>query len=133
MTPTRVSCAIPRSMALCFIALNLLLGKNLPLIDQLIHLWQRPNHPHQTIFLHRTLQIQICSTSAPLRAMLILGVAKWADKALILAGIAHGFHLVNDLSIVSPMDCHNYRSAENPAVKPALDKLFQDELCFHRI
>ena len=55
------------------------------------------------------------------------------DKALILAGIAHGFHLVNDLSIVSPVDCHNYRSAENPAVKPALDKLFQDELCFHRI
>ena len=55
------------------------------------------------------------------------------DKAFILSGIAHGFHLVNDLSIVSPADCHNYRSAENPAVKPALDKLFQDELCFQRI
>ena len=27
ITPTRVSCAIPRNMALCFIALNLLLGK----------------------------------------------------------------------------------------------------------
>ena len=55
------------------------------------------------------------------------------DKTFILSGIAHGFHPVNDLSIVSPADCHNYRSAENPAVKPALDKLFQDELCFHRI
>ena len=55
------------------------------------------------------------------------------DKTFILSGIAHGFHLVNDLSIVSPADCHNYRSAENPAVKPALDKLFQDELCFQRI
>ena len=77
ITPTRVSCATPRSMALCFIALNLLLGKNLPLIDQLIHLWQRPTHPHQPIFLHRTLQIQICSASALLRDILILGVAKW--------------------------------------------------------
>ena len=66
ITPTRVSCAIPHSMAQCFIALNLLPGKNLPLINQLIHLWLRPTHTHQTIFRHRTLQIQICSTSTPL-------------------------------------------------------------------
>ena len=77
ITPTHVSCAIPHSMAQCFIALNLLPGKNLPLINQLIHLWQRPTHTHRTIFRHRTLQIQICSTSTPLRAILIPGVAKW--------------------------------------------------------
>ena len=29
------------------------------------------------------------------------------NKAFILAGIVHGFHLVNDLSIVSPADCHS--------------------------
>ena len=55
------------------------------------------------------------------------------DKDFILSGIAHGFHLVNDLSTVSSADCKNYRSAENPDVKPALDKLFHDELCSHRI
>ena len=55
------------------------------------------------------------------------------DKDFILSGIAHGFHLVNDLSTVSSADCKNYRSAENPDVKPALDKLFHDELCSHQI
>ena len=55
------------------------------------------------------------------------------DKDFILSGIAHGFHLVNDLSTVSSTDCKNYRSAENPNVKPALDKLFHDEFCSHRI
>ena len=55
------------------------------------------------------------------------------DKDFILSGIAHGFHLVNDLSTVSSADCKNYRSAENPDVKPALDKLFHDELYSHRI
>ena len=55
------------------------------------------------------------------------------DKDFTLSGIAHGFHLVNDLSTVSSADCKNYRSAENPDVKPALDKLFHDELCSHRI
>jgi len=55
------------------------------------------------------------------------------DKDFIFSGIVHGFHLVNDISTVSSADCNNYRSAENPDVKPALDKLFYDELCFHRI
>ena len=55
------------------------------------------------------------------------------DKDFILSGIAHGFHLVNDISSVSSADCANYLSAENPAVKPALDRLFQDELRSHRI
>ena len=55
------------------------------------------------------------------------------DKDFILSGIAHGFHLVNNLSSISSADCTNYLSAENPAVKPALDRLFQAELRSHRI
>ena len=55
------------------------------------------------------------------------------DKDSILSGIAHGFHLENDISTVLSADHKNYRSAENPGVKPTLDKLFRDELCFHRI
>ena len=55
------------------------------------------------------------------------------DKDFILSGIAHGFHLVNDLSSISSTDCRNYLCAENPAVKPALDRLFQAELRSHRI
>ena len=34
------------------------------------------------------------------------------DKDFILSGIAHGFHLVNDLSSISSADCTNYLSAE---------------------
>lgn len=55
------------------------------------------------------------------------------DKDFFLSGIAHGFHLVNDISSISSADCTNYLSAENPAVKPALDRLFQAELRSHRI
>ena len=55
------------------------------------------------------------------------------DKDFILSCIAHGFHLVNDLSSISSADCTNYLSAENPAVKPALDRLFQAELRSHHI
>ena len=47
--------------------------------------------------------------------------------------ILHGFHLVNDLSSISSADCTNYLSAENPVIKPALNRLFQAELRSHRI
>ena len=33
------------------------------------------------------------------------------DKDFILSDIAHGFHLVNDLSSISSADCTNYLSA----------------------
>lgn len=50
------------------------------------------------------------------------------DYEFILKGIANGFHIVPDISIVPPAECENYPSATNPIAKPLLDALFGDEL-----
>lgn len=47
-------------------------------------------------------------------------------ESFIINGIAHGFKLVPDLSLVTPADCANYRSATDPNIKPLLTELFKE-------
>ena len=54
------------------------------------------------------------------------------DKDFIVSDIAHGFHLIKDVSLLSA-DFTDYGRAYNPAVKPALDRLLQNELRSHYI
>ena len=50
------------------------------------------------------------------------------DADFLLDGIARGFKLVADISVVVAADCRNYRSAIDSVTKPLLDKLFLEEL-----
>ena len=141
ITHTRVSCATPRNTELYFIVLSLPQGKNRPPIDQLILQRQRPTQPLQTLFLHRaqiySLQILICSTFALLRAISTLGIEKLTLTQATKILFSRASHMVFILSTTSLL--FRQRTAKiigapkNPDVKPALDKLFHDELCSHRI
>ena len=54
------------------------------------------------------------------------------DAHFLLDGIAHGFKLVPDISLVSSCDSKNYRSAKDGTTKPLLDKLFLEEVQLQR-
>lgn len=51
----------------------------------------------------------------------------------IISGIAGGFKLVDDMSIIRAAECVIYKSALSPTVKSSLDKLFREELFNDRI
>ena len=50
------------------------------------------------------------------------------DRDFLLDGIAHGFHIVDELSLVRSSDSQNYASALTEITKPKLDALFKEEI-----
>jgi len=117
ITFTRVLCATPLSTVLFFIVPNLLLRKNRPPIDHILLPRQRTTHLFQMVFLHRSFSPDpdfqsICSLTRHFDTRCREMASDPGDKDFVLSGIAHGFHLVNDLSSTSSADFTNYLSAE---------------------
>lgn len=50
------------------------------------------------------------------------------DAKFLLTGLAEGFRLVTDITLVTSAFCEKYRSALGPKVKRLLDELINEEL-----
>lgn len=51
-----------------------------------------------------------------------------SDDSFLWNGIANGFKIVSDISVIQPAACFNYPSALESTAKPLLDKLFREEI-----
>lgn len=49
------------------------------------------------------------------------------DLDFKINGVAGGFKLVDDMSIIRSTECVNHKSALRPTVKPSMEKLFREE------